>query len=57
MTTTQITVGTKWTTSDGRTWEVTEIKPFGKAEVRSGWRFGQMRFCDIRAAMNAGGAA
>jgi len=53
----RISVGTTWTDTTGREWRVYEVLPFGKARVRSGMRFGEMRFSDIRAAKAKGGVA
>jgi hypothetical protein len=50
---TEIKIGTSWTGSNGRTWEVYEILPFGRARIRSGMRFGEMYHRDIRAVLAA----
>jgi hypothetical protein len=46
----RVEVGASWTTPNGRTWTVTEALPFGRAKVRSGMRFGEMKHSDIRQA-------
>lgn len=46
----KITIGTVWM-ADGRAWEVYELLPFGRAKVRSGFRFGEMSYRSIRAAI------
>lgn len=46
-----IRVGTSWTNASGKTWTVFEVLPFGRAGIRSGFLFAEMRFCDIRRAL------
>lgn len=46
-----ITIGTSWTNPNGRTWTVYETLPGGRAKVRSGFRFGEMNYRDIKAAI------
>lgn len=43
----KVAVGSSWTDSRGRVWTVYERLPFGRARVRSGMRFGEMRDRDI----------
>lgn len=49
----KVDIGTQWTSPDGRTWSVYELMPFGRAKVRTGFRFGEMRYSDILAAVAA----
>jgi hypothetical protein len=56
----KIKVGDEWPGGIAHRWRVVEIKPFGKAEIRSvnedgslGFKFGEMRHCDIRAILDA----